>query len=112
LRQHDVVYLTTKSQWNEELRYSLRSFERYFAELGTVWIVGYLPAYLNPNAVRHVPEPAMMRPGVFVESAAKRIINDELDLTDEYIFAQDDNYLLKPVTIDDFGPLCWKTWTR
>jgi hypothetical protein len=101
----DVVYLTTKSQWNEELRYSLRSFERYFADLGKVWIVGYLPAYLNPNVVRHVPEPAMMRPGVFVESAAKRIINDELNLTDEYIFAQDDNYLLKPVTIDDFGPL-------
>jgi hypothetical protein len=67
----DVVYLTTKSQWNEELRYSLRSFERYFADLGKVWIVGYLPAYLNPNAVRHVPEPAMMRPGVFVESAAR-----------------------------------------
>lgn len=101
----DVVYLLTKSPWNEEIRYSLRSFEQFLPDLGTVWIVGYLPPYLNPNALRHVPEPPMPRPGVFVESVARRIINDELDLTAEYIFAQDDNYVLKPVTIDDFGPL-------
>jgi hypothetical protein len=103
--KYDIVYLLTKSTWGEEIRYSLRSFERFFPDMGTVWIVGYLPPYLNPGAVRVVPEPKMPRPGVFVESVARRIINEELELSDEYVFAQDDNYVLKPVTIDDFGPL-------
>ena len=101
----DVVYLLAKSKWNQELRYSLRSFERFFPHLGTVWIVGYLPDYIDSTQVRHVPEPVLFRPGVFVESAAVRVLNDQLEgLTEDYILAQDDNYLLRPVTIDEFGP--------
>jgi hypothetical protein len=105
LPKYDVVYLLAKSKWNQELKYSLRSFERFFPQLGTVWIVGYLPEYIDPATVRHVPEPTLFRPGVFVESAAVRVLNDQLEgLTEDYILAQDDNYLLRPVTLDEFGP--------
>jgi hypothetical protein len=101
-----VVYLLSGSRWNQEFKFSLRSFERFFSQLGTVWVVGYLPEYINPATVRHVPEPRMNRPGVFVESLAMRLLVDELDdLSEHFILAQDDNYLLRPVTFSDFGPL-------
>lgn len=103
--KYDVVYLLAKSKWDQELKYSLRSFERFFPQLGTVWIVGHLPEYIDPTSVRHVPEPTLFRPGVFVESAAVRVLNDQLaGLTEDYILAQDDNYLLRSVTLDEFGP--------
>lgn len=101
-----MVYLLSRSKWNQEVRYSLRSFERHFPDLGNVWIVGYLPPYLDASVVRHVLEPPMPRPGVFVESVAKRFVNDELeDLSQDYVFACDDCYVLRPVTIRDFDPL-------
>ena len=99
------MYLLAKSRWDQELKYSLRSLEQFFPQLGTVWIVGHLPKYIDPATVRHVPEPELFRPGVFVESAAVRLLNDQLDgLTEDYVLAQDDNYLLRPVTLEDFGP--------
>ena len=106
MAKFDVVYLLAKSAWNEEIRYSLRSFERHFPDLGQVWIAGYLPPYLDPNAVRHVPEPEMARPGVFVESIARRRLNDDLPgLSEDYLVSDDDHYCLRDVTIDDFDPL-------
>jgi hypothetical protein len=51
----DVVYtLGTESSWQDnELRYSLRSLERNFPDLGRVWIVGHKPAWLT--GVVHIP---------------------------------------------------------
>lgn len=100
----DAVYLVAPSTWDQELRYSLRSLARHFPALGRVWIVGHLPDYVDPARVQHVPEPPMPRPGVFVESAAKRWLNAELDLSDDYVMVQDDNYVLRDVQPSDFGP--------
>ena len=105
--KYDVVYFLTKSNWNEEIRYSLRSFELYFNDLGKVWIIGYLPPYLNRNTVQHESNsPMMLQPGVFVQSVAMRIANKSLaGLSENYIFSADDNYIFTPVNIKDFGPL-------
>ncbi len=105
-RRYDVLYLTAKSKWGDELKYSLRSFEKFFPQLGRVWIFGHLPDNIDPAKVLHINEPEWVKPPVFVESAALQILNNKLDrLSEDFILAQDDNYLLRPVTFEDFGPL-------
>jgi hypothetical protein len=104
--RYDVVYLMAKSKWDQELKYSLRSLERFFPQLGKVWIVGHLPEFIDPTTVVHLPETNFLQNGVFVESTAVRLLNEQLEgLTEDFILAQDDNYLLRPATWEDFGPL-------
>ena len=106
LPRYDVVYLMARSKWDQELKYSLRSLERYFRQLGKVWIIGHLPEFIDPTTVVHLPQTNFLQNGIFVESAAMRLLNEQLEgLTEDFILAQDDNYLLRPATIEDFGPL-------
>lgn len=44
---YDIVYPLKAFEPNFELIYSLRSLERFGGEIGKVWIVGYIPAYLQ-----------------------------------------------------------------
>lgn len=105
-RRYDVLYFMAESKWGEELKYSLRSFEEYFPQLGKVWIFGHLPDYIDPAKVMHIPEPQWSKPPVFVESAALRVVNDQVKgLSEDFILAQDDNYLLRAAKYEDFGPL-------
>lgn len=54
---NDVVYLLGKrSAWDDnELRYSLRSVERHLKNIGTVYIIGGDPSFLNPETFIHIP---------------------------------------------------------
>lgn len=52
-----LVYLLkdTESSWqNNELRYSLRSVERYVPDADVTVVTDSLPAFLNPDHVRHI----------------------------------------------------------
>ncbi len=52
----DVVYiLGVGSKWNDnELRFSLRSIERYYLNLGNVYVVGEKPKWLSDEVI-HLP---------------------------------------------------------
>jgi hypothetical protein len=102
----DLVYRFVSSAWNQELRYSLRSFYKNFSDLGTVWIFGELPDYIDPSTVKHLPAPQMFRPGIYLHSTARRLINDKLKSeVDQYIFCDDDQYLCRPTGVESFRPL-------
>ncbi len=101
----NLVYFVVTSKWNQELRYSIRSFEKNFAELGDIWIIGDLPDYLDPRQVHHIPQQPMVRPGVFTQSGVRRLSMQQFpELGEQFVIASDDHYLLRPVAFEDFGP--------
>jgi hypothetical protein len=83
-----------------ELRYSLRSIEKNFTNLGNVWIVGHKPKWLkNVNFIK-------MKDG---QNRGANIINkimrccEEERLTAEFVRMSDDQYFLKKVNkIDSY----------
>lgn len=52
----DVLYVIgTGSKWyNYELKYSLRSLEKYGKNVGQIYIVGFKPHFINENVI-HIP---------------------------------------------------------
>lgn len=100
----DVVYkLGEKCEWGEfeELRYSLRSVEQNFKDLGKVYIVGYRPRWLQ-NII-HIPA---MDP--YKTNKDGNLINKMVlaaahpDITDYFINISDDQYIMKPVIGAEF----------
>jgi hypothetical protein len=49
-----IMYPYVKSRWNEELKYSIRSIEKYFKEPFELWILGELPNWINTHKIKHI----------------------------------------------------------
>ena len=102
-RTHDVVYVLGRgSLWaNNEIRYSIRSFEKYFENLRNVVVVGELPQFMH--GVVHIP--CNDKPGVNKDARmALKLTAACLDarVSENFIFCCDDMLLLAPLTADDF----------
>jgi len=94
----DVVYtLSSASAWNDnELRFSLRSICDNLKDLNQVWIIGHKPKWLTN--VRHIPFPDCYKGNKDANLIQKLIrVCQEPDLSDQYVFNSDDQYLLQPV---------------
>lgn len=92
----DIVYvLGTGSGWGDnELRYSLRSLSTYMSDLGTVYVVGHRPRWLD--GVVHLPWPDRHR-------CKERNIMEKLayacghpDLSKQFLHIHDDHFMLSP----------------
>lgn len=112
-RTHDVVYvLGTGSNWdNNEIRFSIRSFVKYFENLRNIVVVGECPPWLTD--VIHIPTPDRMdvnkdaRMAIKILSACK-----DCRVSDNFILSLDDEILLKPLKAEDFkgwheGPIIY-----
>jgi hypothetical protein len=96
-----VIALGTGSRWQDnELRYSLRSIEAYLKGFdGKVIIVGQKPKWLkNVHFIALDDVPGRKNFSIF-----QKIVNS-LDSVegDDFIFWNDDHFLLKPLHIKDF----------
>lgn len=92
----DVVYTLGKgSHYKDfELRYSLRSVEKYLSGYAKVWIIGECPEWLQN--VNHIPFPDEDRPPDYnITKKISRAI-EEPELTEDFIFFNDDHFLLHP----------------
>lgn len=91
----DLVYVNVKSNWNSnELRFSLRSAEK-FLSFDKVFIIGYLPEFISPYKVIYIPfqdNPAQKYKSV---NAKVRLILENPDISEDFIFMNDDFWLLK-----------------
>lgn len=101
----DVVYvLGTGSNWNNnEIRFSLRSLEKYGLNVGKVFVVGELPAFLEGRVI-HLPCPDNYPPSVNADgNIARKVLVACLDsrLSDDFLFINDDHILLSPVILAD-----------
>lgn len=104
----DLVYpYRAGSSGGEELRYSLRSMECNFLNLRDVWIIGDKPQWAS-DQIRHIPFEHVKRLRSN-EYAKNRNITEKMlkaamtpDISEEFVYAADDHYLIRPWSRDDF----------
>jgi len=88
----DVVFVVRPGDANHALRYALRSLQH--VPHGRVWIAGYKPSWVK--GVRYVPVP--QRGTKYENSTANlRAACSHPDLSEEFLFWQDDVFLMRPV---------------
>lgn len=95
----DVVYtLGSGSRWDDnELRYSLRSLEKYASRLGRVFVVGHKPEWLA--GVVHVPADDVHHCNKDANLIDKILLAIKAGCSKRFIFASDDQLLLAPVDL-------------
>ena len=99
----DIVYFNTVSRWGQELKFSLRSIEKYYTELDNIWIVGYLPDYIDKTKVIHIPD-ILNDNNVYVESYARYQFCLRDDCPENFIIWCDDQYLLQQISTESIIP--------
>lgn len=102
----DAVYLVGKKPdvpdyW--ELKMSIRSLEKNFKDLRNIFIVGQLPNWCQ--GVTHIPHEDPYRRNKDANLIQKIITAcTQPDLSNEFIRFSDDQFVLKPCTIEDVRP--------
>lgn len=91
----DIVYTLKDSEPNHDLRYSLRSLEKYGGEIGNVWIVGHCPAWCK-NVI-HLPTEQNNDKHLSTRSNWETVCKCDL-ISEDFILMNDDFILTKPVT--------------
>lgn len=99
----DIVYpLGTGSKHHDhELRFSLRAIERHLSGFGKVWIAGECPPWLQN--VNHIPCPDTegRPPDYNIMTKVSKVIQEQ-DLSERFIFFNDDHFLNSPFTATEF----------
>lgn len=104
----DFLYFYRKTDDDFELRYSLRSIERYAPWTRKVWIYGACPDFLtkDTSVAEHVPDSfaaAVLGIQPPVKNFFQMLFLTSLipELTPEYVWCSDDHFLLRDYTIED-----------
>ena len=99
----DLVYVVgTGSQWEDnELRFSLRSVAKNLIGVRKVWIIGHCPCFVQ--GVEHLFYPDNDQTGKNNDANMidKILFACQQDITDEFVFMNDDFFILKPMHVDD-----------
>ncbi|HZK93147.1 MAG TPA: hypothetical protein VFC67_02985 [Prolixibacteraceae bacterium] len=92
-------YLASASRW-DELRYSLRSLDKFFNEDFEVWIVGDMPEWIRN--VKHIPhqKTEMTKAGATYDAVSKlKLYIDHDDSPHQFLRMYDDVYLTGTRTV-------------
>lgn len=124
----NLIIPLIKSKWGEEIKFSLRSWDKYYTQDLNVFILGnYKPDWLCN--VEHIE---VKQTGFNTEQNIAHAFKYAADNFDEFIWSNDDIYLLDYLTYDDlkipyylqdlsgvknrksnrWGQLLWKTIDR
>ena len=100
----DIVYvLGTGSKWNDnEIRFSLRSVEKYLNGVGNIYIVGENPGFLQ-NVI-HIPAADEFDPAINADGnmTIKILLACAItELSDNFLFMNDDFIILKQMEISE-----------
>jgi hypothetical protein len=107
--QTDLVYYlgVGSAADNWELRMSLRSFVQHFKDLGHIYIIGYVPAWLDRDVkgVTHIPMEDAYK-SCKDANLLQKLVRAALipELSDKFIRSSDDQLLLRPSGTEDFKP--------
>lgn len=100
-------YKHSFAKW-QELRYSLRSLDKYLKEEFQVIIVGDLPQWINRKAVIHIPhtrdESVANEVKLYDENTKLKIFLNSQYCTEKFIKMYDDIYLLREISSADILP--------
>jgi hypothetical protein len=87
-------YLEKAGRW-EELKYSLRSLDFFFAEEFEVWIVGDLPVWAkNVNYIPHQKQEKVYEPSTFDAVMKMKSYLDNPESPDKFLRMYDDVYFI------------------
>lgn len=106
----DILYVVgTGSTWkNNELRYSLRSIDRYGKNVGRIFIATeQLPKFINPDAVTHI---FIRDLGTIKHLNIMDKIENVMrcsDIADDFLLSSDDHFYIKETDFDNY-PLYYK----
>lgn len=99
----DILYIVgTGSKWdNNELRYSLRSIEKFGRNVGRVFIVGHKPSFVS-DAVTHIPcdDPYNRKHKNILNKVITAI--EKSDIGKHFIVSSDDHFYTREVDFDNF----------
>lgn len=99
----DVLYILGKGSPfnNEELKYSLRSLERFGSNVGRIIIVGEKPDFIDNTKVTHVP---FNESGVKEYRIASKILHacTSRTVTGDFLFCNDDFFFMKSFDCNQF----------
>lgn len=99
----DILYVLGKGsiKGDIELRFSLRGIEKHLRDVGTVWIVGECPKWLQN--VNYIPfHDDRNRPPDYNIMRKIEYFCERLEDPASFVFFNDDHYLLSEFTADDF----------
>jgi hypothetical protein len=105
---YDVTYFLSRESnlkdW--ELRYSLRSMEKFFEPLGRVWILGeHTPDWLNEERVSRIAIRDCYRNNKDANLINKLLrASMEPELSERFVSCSDDHILLRHLDAEDFKP--------
>lgn len=106
----DILYLLGKGCSkcdNNELRYSLRSIEKYGKNVDRVYVAGYCPDWLSDNVIK-VP---VNEPYKCARNITEKHLNmlytimyvvDNTDINDDFLISMDDHFYIKEVDFDNY----------
>lgn len=96
----DVLYpIGSGSKYNDlELKYSLRSLEKYLSGYDRIFIVGNLPNWIKKDSVVHIPK----GDGLYKQQNIFLKIKAAIDngISNNFLFFNDDHFLLQPLQAD------------
>lgn len=98
----DVLYiLGTGSQWqNNELRYSLRSLEKYALNVGRVFVTGEDPGFLSSEVIfTPCNDPG---PRAFNHIHKVKATIERTEISERFLLNYDDNFFTSPVDIENY----------
>lgn len=89
----DLVYIVREGEENEDLRYSLRSIEK-FVNCNKIWIVGYKPSWVQNVEYIHTEQ----NQGKWKNSVNNIIAAcKNKEVSDDFILMNDDFFAIKPI---------------
>lgn len=94
--------LGTGSKWKDnEIRYSLRSVEKFLTGYDRIFVIGQRPSFLQ-NVI-HVPcEDVGGRKQYSIYRKILKAVNDDR-VSSDFIFINDDHFILKPLDVSEFS---------
>lgn len=106
----DILYVVgTGSKWNNnELRYSLRSIDKFGRNVGRVYIATeHLPAFVNPEKVVHYPIRDLGKIKHLNIMDKIEGVMQHTDIADDFLLSSDDHFYIRETDFDDY-PLYYK----
>lgn len=107
----DITFVLGKgSLWqNKEIKYSLRSIEKHLTGYRNIWIIGYLPDFLqNVNHIQLPDEHPCKETNIY-----RKILRacQEERISDDFLFFNDDHFLMQNFEAPNF-PFFYKSDLR
>jgi len=103
----DILYVLGKgSKWdNNELRYSLRSIEKFGKNLGNVYVIGYDPGFLSNKVTLVKIEDCY---GVKHKNILNNICRavEHTNINDNFLLSSDDHFYVKETDFDNYPIYC------